>query len=57
MADQRLIKHIHTLRLALKQLVYVIEVDDLIPPSVSYMKQAREALEKTKEFKTKKEDN
>ena len=53
----KFIKRIRMLRTALKQLLYVIEIDELVPPSVSYMKQAREALEKTKEFKTKKEDN
>jgi len=30
---------------ALHDLVHVIEVDDLIPETVSYMRQAREALE------------
>lgn len=36
------------LRTALADLLKVIAVDDLIPESVSYMCQAREALEQTK---------
>lgn len=35
------------LRTALRDILNVIAADDLIPESVSYMKLAREALEKT----------
>jgi hypothetical protein len=36
------------LRTALQDILNCISADDLIPESVSYMKLAREALEKTK---------
>lgn len=39
---------IRILRTALADLLAVIAIDELIPESVSYMQEAREALEKTK---------
>jgi hypothetical protein len=40
-------RKVDLLRTALRDLLDVVTTDDLIPESVSYMKQAREAMEKT----------
>jgi hypothetical protein len=46
MADARLIEAAPDLLAALGDLLSVIETDDLLPESVSYMKQARAAIKK-----------